>query len=303
MRDGNPSSTTTRPNSQAQKGQTTLMSKTKQLIGLLSSLGIITLALAAVTAPSASAVTLKVCKKVPASLKGLWKTSEECDTTKYETEGKFAWAWPTNNGTETVYCVLGGTSFTDDLCEDSGSGPFLERTTKEAFPKLEASLSLPQLKTTIGGLPANLHCTGGSFTGQPLTQTLLSGGAITYTGCDSSITNCELDSPGEPTGIIKTKPLDVVLDSLTLANFEPEEASTFVEIKILGSSCAAKVTLPIKGEQMCAIGGPVSPSLPALLHLLECAASGSNLKLGSEPATYESTAHVKVAGDLWWKIN
>jgi hypothetical protein len=267
------------------------------------------LALTALTTTPASALTkgavvLKVCKKVPSGLKGLWETTEECKGTKYAENGKFAWAWPSKAG-ETTYCVLGGKTFTESLCETSGSGPFLEVTTKEAFPKLEGALLLSLLKSSVAGLKTTIDCTTGTFAGQPLTVTLLSGGIIKYEGCTiSALAKCEIQSVGGTPGNITTKALDSVLNSETLINFSPEAESKFVELEIVGSSCAEKSTkLPIKGEQMCAIGGPVSPSTPALLHLIECAASGSNLKLGEEKATYEGVTHVKVEGNQWWKIN
>ncbi len=287
------------------------MPRARRLLGTLLTLGLAALALTAIAAPPASALeeptALKVCKKVPAGLKGLWKTSEECDTTNYETGGAFAWSWPLNGGEDTDYCVLGGTEYTEALCGNGGSGPFKQvKLAGEKFPEYEGILLLSLLKSTIGVTSTTIDCTSGTFKGQPLTPTLSSKVKILYQNC-SVVTpaKCTIKSPGLTTGEISTTGLDAKLLSLSLVQFTPEAESTFATLEYgnKGSeTCTIKETVPVKGKQKCQTGS--DPALPLLLHLIECFPSGGELTLGtgSTVAKYEGTAHVKIAGNLWWKL-
>ncbi len=289
------------------------MPRARRLLGTLLTLGLAALALTAIAAPPASALSeptaLKVCKKVPAGLKGLWKTSAECDTTNYETSGAFAWSWPLNGGTATDYCVLGGTEYTEALCGNGGSGPFKQvELPTEQFPEYEGVLLLSLLTSTIGVTTTKLDCKSGTFKGQPLTPTLSSGVKILYQEC-SVVTpaKCEIKSEGLPNGEIATKSLDAKLLSLSLVQFTPEANSTFAELEYVKKGgtepCSiSEEPIPVKGSQKCQTGS--DPALPLLLHLIECFPSGGSLTLGtgSTVAKYEGTAHVKIKGDLWWKL-
>ncbi len=288
------------------------MATAKRLPGTLLTLGLTALALTAIAAPPASALSeptaLKVCKKVPAGLKGLWKTSEECDTTNYETSGAFAWSWPLNGGKDTDYCVLGGTEYTEALCGNGGSGPFEQVTlANEKFPEFEATLLLSLLTSTVGVTTTKIVCKTGTASGQPLTPTLGSNIKVLFQNCAVvAPAKCEIKSVGLPAGEISTRPLDAKLLSLSLVQFTPETASTFMELEYVNKGsekCAiSSGSIPVKGSQKCQTGS--DPALPLLLHLLECFPSGGSLTLGtgSTVAKYEGTAHVKGAGDLWWKV-
>jgi hypothetical protein len=255
----------------------------------------------ALTAPTA----LKVCKETPHTT-GLWN-SNECGGSSVSA-GRFAWAWPTNHGTETVYCVLGGAKFTEALCGHEGTGPFGEETVAEKFPKFQGELLLSILTATVASLPTAIDCKAGTFGGQPLSPTLASGVKIEYSSCIvTKPEKCIVRSyePSEATGKIATRSIDWKQLSLTEVEFTPEAEGTFAHLEYSGAKCSVnEVKVPVDGIQKCRFGGPASASTPALLHLIECFTSGSKLTLGPGPekATYEGTAHVKVEGDLWWKI-
>ncbi len=289
------------------------MATAKRLPGTLLTLGLAALALTAIAAPPASALSeptaLKVCKNVSGlGLKGLWN-SNECTGTSV-TSGEYAWSWPQKEGKETVYCVLGGTEFTEALCGTGGGGPFKEAgLSSEKFPEYEGVLLLSLLTSTIGITTTKIDCKSGTFSGQPLTPTLSSKVKLLYQECSVvQPTKCEVKSsnPVEPAGTISTTPLDAKLLSLSLVQFTPEAESTFANLEYVNKgseTCTIEKTqIPVKGSQKCQTGA--DPALPLSLHLIECFPSGGSLTLGtgSTVAKYEGTAHVKIAGDLWWKI-
>lgn len=278
------------------------MSRARCLFGLVLSAGLVVLVLGAFGASSASAAPkLKVCVEVPSGQKGLWNNNH-CNGTN-EVTGTFAWAWPENNGAGTVYCLLGGTEFSEALCELGGNNKFQEVSfPNRPFPRWLGVLLLSVLVGHAATIATELHCEGGSFSGQPATLTLSIENAVDYTGCTvSKPANCEVSSPGAPLGLIKTKELNGLLESLTLVNLTPKTESLFVDVLYSGSSCSLKnKTFEIKGSQMCEFN-PGSNE-PALIHLLNCKKSGSALTLGTEHAEYEGLVHIHFPGLPAWKI-
>jgi hypothetical protein len=266
------------------------------------------LAVGALAASSASALAgpaIKVCKPVVAG--GLYPTAAgstvgHCLESENTVSGSWAWAWPENGGKNTIYCVLKAGSFTEGLCETGPSGKFSELLREEPFPKLDGPLLLSVLTSSAAGLELKIHCLSGNFAAQPATTTLLTKTLLTYKECEvQKVPNCTVSGGTGGAGTIITEPLDSVLLSLTAIDFKPETGTAFVVLAFGGSSCALKSVKPeITGEQQCGFGAGVSE--PALLHLVECKTTGSKLKLGLEPATYEGVAHVLVEGSLWWKI-
>jgi hypothetical protein len=246
---------------------------------------------------------LRACKKLPSGYKGLWNSST-CEGTKVSS-GEYAWAWAEGAGGETNYCVLGGSGYTEDLCETGGSGSFLIRSTNEPFPKLYGLLLLSSLHSKVAGAAALVTCEAGQTEGQPLAGSLISGLTLEYTGCSvQKPAKCSIAGPpGGTTGIIKTKTLIGELEGLEV-NFRPASGTTWVELEYKNKGTETcplngdKVTL--SGAQSCADSG--HPETPALDHTIECKGSGSSLKLGTEPATYEGLAHVHLLGNLSWQI-
>jgi hypothetical protein len=270
-------------------------------------------------ASGATAPALKWCAKAPAGEKGLWSI-DTCDpkTTgqKDEVGGAYAWAWA-DTTESTLYCVLGGTSFEDELCEHSGShNAFLEILRKVVPPSVDATVLLSILKSKIAGAENIIDCTGGNSEGQGASATLQIKELITYTGCTSvKPTKCVVTNKGGTEGTIITNSLEAHLQSLQLVLFEPEGSKVFVEIEYKNKGTEAcslnKELLPVEGTQSC--DWEPAAQLPALDHLLNCKATGSSLKLGSNTATYEGLNHVHLessasgiaAGELqlpYWKI-
>lgn len=221
-------------------------------------------------------------------------------------KGEWALSWANNGGKNTVYCVLGGTEFTEDLCFTGGSGPFGKvEVANEAFPNLEGALLLSVLVGHAAGTPTTIHCEGGKFKGNSSTQTLNTGTFITYTGCTvSAPAKCEVSIPGGTAGTLETKGLNGEQASAAspLVNFTPEANSKFIEIEYKGSECALKGNVfPISGSQMCTFNAGSTTTL-AVLQLLKCVKSESALKLGSEKAEYEGLTHIKFVGEPFWKV-
>jgi hypothetical protein len=257
-------------------------------------------ALGVSSASAATAPALKVCKKVPSGEKGLWNSSN-CGGTSV-VSGEYAWSWADNGGKATIYCLLGGTKFTEALCEGAGTGPFGEVLKAEPFPKLLGLLLLSVLIGHAATIATELDCKDGDFSGTGSTATLTIGTTITYLACTVvKPANCEVGNKGGTAGTIKTEGLNGLLESLKLVNFTPEVASLFVEVEYKGASCSLKEkAFPIKGSQMCEFG--TAAQTPAVEQLLNCKKTESSLTLGTESATYEGLTHIHFEGLPYWKI-
>ncbi len=285
------------------------MSKIKCMLGLALVAALTAFALSAFAATSATAATapaLKVCKLVPSSLKGLWGVGEPaCASSNYVENGEYAWSWADAGGTATFYCVLGGTKFTDALCEHPGTGNFGEALVVEEFPKELGLLLKSTLLGELIGVKTEIICTEGTFGAQPSTATLAIKIVIKYTGCTiPKPANCEPGNPGKTAGTIETEPLVGHLQSLKLVVFLPETGTTFVEIEYklpAGVNCVLHGQIfPIKGTQSCDF--EPSAQTPAIDHLLVCKKTGSLLKFGTEKSTYEGVVHIHLEGLPYWKI-
>jgi hypothetical protein len=281
------------------------MSGAKIASGLAMSalLTVLAFNIAIASAETFSPLALNVCKKVPAGEKGLWNTSN-CGGTNVAS-GEYAWSVADNAGKATIYCALGGSAFTEDLCSKLGSsGPFKEKLSAEAFPKLLGAGGLAVFKASIASLKTEVDCKKNEFSGQPATARLLIQARITFLECKSTKpANCEVNSVGEPAGTIASTGLvGEPSSSLTSVSFHPESGTTFTEIEATGASCALKGTkLPVTGSQTCEFEATAAES--AQEHALICKASGSKLKLGSETATAEGDANVMVEGGLFWQMS
>jgi hypothetical protein len=77
--------------------------------------------------------------------------------------------------------------------------------------------------------------------------------------------------------------------------------TNFTEIKITGSSCVAKGTFAVTGEQTCS--GPEG-MVALVTHILNCNAEATTLKLGSEPARLTGELKISLSGTnkgkVWW---
>jgi hypothetical protein len=77
--------------------------------------------------------------------------------------------------------------------------------------------------------------------------------------------------------------------------------TNFTEIKITGSSCVAKGTFAVTGEQTCS--GPEG-MVALVTHVLNCNAEATSLKLGTEPARLTGELKVSLSGadsgGTWW---
>jgi hypothetical protein len=280
-----------------------VMVRARSVLRLVLSAGLAVLVLGALGVSSASAATapaLKVCKKVPSGEKGLWNSSN-CGGTSVAS-GEYAWSWADNGGAATIYCLLGGTKFTEALCEGAGTGPFGEVLKAETFPRLLGLLLLSTLIGHAATIATELDCKDGDFSGTGATATLTINTTITYLACTVvKPANCEVGNVGGAAGTIKTQELNGLLESLTLVNFTPAAASLFVEVEYKGSSCSLKADkFPIKGSQMCEFG--TAAQTPAVEQLLNCKKTASSLTLGTEPATYEGLTHIHFEGLPYWKV-
>ena len=247
---------------------------------------------------------LSICKKVPSGQKGLWNASN-CEGA-YAGTGAYAWSWA-GSSTTTVYCVLGGSKYSDPLCDNEVGTPkaFGETTATEVPPKL---LGL-QLKSTLAGevslTKTEISCTDGQFTGQPTSATVEAKVKITYTGCTvAKPEHCEIGNPSEPAGTIQTKELSGRLVSLKLVEFAPESGTIFAEIEYklpAGVDCVLHgKTVKFEGSQSC--DWEPAAQTPAQDHLLNCKKTGSKLKFGGGSATYEGLTHIHLEGLPYWKI-
>jgi hypothetical protein len=274
--------------------------------GLVVLCSLTVLVVSAVGAASASAANpfekpaVKVCKAVPAGLLGLFSESH-CLTNVVA--GSYAWATPANGGTETWYCVLKGHEYEDDLCQDSGSGPFLPVLVDELFPKQLGLGGLSVLKGEAVGIKTTIDCKENTFNGQPETGRVTGKAKITYTGCTViAPANCEIRSVGLlGLGTIKTEPLKGLLLTDRLVDFHPETGTTFVELEYIGGSCLAAVANPAKveGQQMCTFEASILT--PKELHELFCNAGESELKFAGAKATYEGNVSIHFEGKPLWK--
>jgi hypothetical protein len=252
------------------------------------------------SALAASAPAARVCKKVPTGEKGLWNSSN-CEGTSV-VSGEYAWSWADNGGAATIYCLLGGTKFTEALCEGAGSGPFGEVLKAEPFPRLLGLLLLSVLVGHAATIATEADCKDGDFSGTGATATLTTNATITYLACSVvKPANCEVNVGAATGGTIKTEGLSGLLESLTLVNFRPEAASLFVEVEYKGSSCSLKEkTFPIKGSQMCEFG--TAAQTPGIEGLIDCKKTGSSLTLGTESLTSEGLIHGHLEGLPYWEI-
>jgi hypothetical protein len=260
--------------------------------------------LGAANASAESAPYLKWCALVPSTeLKGLWET-DKCEGTEYVVNGKYAWAWAASL-TETSYCVLGGSKFTENLCEHEGSGPFLIHTTKERPPTIQGVMLTSKLDLKVSGAESQISCTSGSSSGEAESAKETLKEPLTYTGCTVvKPTRCLVANEGGTAGTIDTELVRSKLQSLDAVLVEPESGTVFVtiEYKDKGTEeCALNaLKLELAGSQTCEWEAGLN--LASLDHLLNCKKTGSNLKFGANTATYEGVSHVHLSNDALWKI-
>jgi hypothetical protein len=257
----------------------------------------------AANASAESAPYLKWCALVPSGLKGLWE-SDKCEGASVAS-GKYAWAWAASL-TEISYCVLGGGKFTEALCETSGSGPFLIHTTKEKPPAIQGVMLTSTVDLKVSGVTSEIKCTGGSSSGEAESAKETIKASLKYTGCTSAKpAKCEVNSEGGTAGTIETVALRSKLESLQLVLVEPEAGTVFVTLEYKNKGveeCALNaVKFEVTGTQTCEWEAGVTTVI-SLDHLLNCKATGSNLKFGGNAGTYEGVGHVHLSNDALWKI-
>jgi hypothetical protein len=260
--------------------------------------------LGAASASAESAPYLKWCALVPSGLIGLYE-KDTCEGVSVS-NGKYAWAWAASL-TETSYCVLGGHSFEDGLCElASSGGPFLIHTTKERPPLIQGIILTSILTGKVAGTETLINCSGGSSSGEAENAKESVKEPLKYTGCTvvKPTTKCLADNVGGTAGTIETLPLKSTLTGLDTVSFAPESGTVFVEIEYKDKGteeCVLNETkAKVTGSQTCEWAAGLN--LASLDHLLNCTKANSNLKFGGNTATYEGVNHVHLSNDALWKI-
>jgi hypothetical protein len=160
--------------------------------------------------------------------------------------------------------------------------------------KISIQSETAELKTTIAKEKVTIWCDKDAGKGF-----LLSGGKSSG---EIEFTQCRLlDKNGNILGACTvSEPILVKFVDQLVGEHEdeikPEPGEPFVNITVGGSLCALKGTFATTGTQTCEIPNPMQ-SLEE--HQLECLPAGSNLKFGTEAATFKSNEHIHIPGAQW----
>jgi hypothetical protein len=159
------------------------------------------------------------------------------------------------------------------------------------------------LESVIATQKVLIKCTKNSGTG-----TLEAGGKakgeLTFETCKLFTVNSTTHVAEESAVCAVANPVSKILGQLEAGNtlvVLKANGTNFTEIKITGSSCVAKGTFAVTGEQTCS--GPEG-MVALVTHALNCNAESTTLKLGTEPARLTGTLNVSLSGTnkgkAWW---
>lgn len=205
--------------------------------------------------------------------------------------------------------AAGKGKFSEPTCTTPGSPEEWELEDTQVPAKVAGASkaeSVSKLKSELDGVAITIACNKNKVAGDLETEGKSSNTKITYEGCaieGSWAKKCEV--PG-------TIPTNSLKDHLSSSGriedtFEPEAAGgNFVEIEIKaipGKTCSIATTYPITGSQTCEVDtSNTNAETFKEEHETICKTSGSDLKLGPEPATYEGSDVVKLEGGGYWAV-
>jgi hypothetical protein len=266
--------------------------------------GLATLALG-VLAPSAMAAAftepvMMACKTVSS---GGTFSNGEC---KAGTSGSFAWGVASGGGTETTYCVLGGSAFSDSLCSaSSGSGPYKEQAVASAFPEFVGTGAAGSFSVTISSTLVEVACTGVHILGQPSTGKVVIKGKWELTGCVvNKPAHCAVLSPGASTGAVVTKPIKAELTSKFEIELTPEGGTTFLELEFVnnGGTCTVARSETVTGTEPCQLESAPAIEEAKTEHELNCGPLGG-LMVGSSSVVFSTGSEASFVGTPRWRVH
>jgi hypothetical protein len=156
--------------------------------------------------------------------------------------------------------------------------------------KLEGTSGVSILKSTVLTKEVEIECTADTIS-VTAEDSGKSKGELHFTNCKvNKPAGCKVTEPivAKFTDQLNTPPA-AITDTFTGSG----TAEEFTAIKITG--CALEGTYKIKGKQTCSFDANIGTD--QVEHEVICTFAGSALKLGSEPATFSSTAKVHVVDD------
>jgi hypothetical protein len=193
--------------------------------------------------------------------------------------------------------------FSSAFCNVLGAGEWeLNSSTAAGTPLLlGVPLDPSTFKATAASIPTTISCLTGKLLAQPEATGVLSGGRSEYTNCTvEKPSGCTVTEPivGNFTGKTITTPTDKVLFIGSKGTATTKEIFTEIEYKVC--SALAGKTFPVHGQQYCeGLSGILTLKI---LQTLECRATESSLKMGSEPATYENRVSLDATSKEYWAI-
>lgn len=248
----------------------------------------------AASASSASAQRFIRCAKVeqikpPNQGKtGVFKTSS-CKEEGAPKEYAFAFPGPAG---KLIFCLEGGT-FKDNRCSMGGGTAFGEYESEVANPEVEGTSGQSVLESEVGGSKIKIECEEDSFKGTLEAEGKSKGKIEFKKGCKvATPSGCGVSEPilAEFSGQLTSTPEDEFTGS--------GSGEEFAKIKI--TKCTLKGTYSVKGKQLCKLDNTYATLQEE--HELICEKSGSKLKLETEPASFSSTAKIKLVGGGNWAI-
>ncbi len=219
---------------------------------------------------------------------------------------EYAIATPTSAGL-LFFCLWNSGKkgvYKEGRCQESGS-PFEYEWFKSdiGVQRLVGESGKSIIKTKVSGVEVEVECSSDKFTTTPLPEGESTEGRIEFSGCVvRKPANCAVGTPltaefNDTIGETEShEPTELMTGDL------PEGESTFLEFELKnkeGATCALKGTkIRLSGMETCEYDGKIT--LMEDMHEIICKASGSSLKYGSEPSSFEGTEKVKTEnGDPW----
>ncbi len=244
-----------------------------------------------------------LCHKVPTEKN--FGTFEDSGCSKEKREGAYVLGYADDSSALWLCVKKEPGLYTDAFCNGFGSGSFEQESKREATPELlGVSLDTATLKSSVAGVGATISCVNGTFKAQPEENGALSEGKLEYTGCRApKPVGCTVKEPIIGTFNGQLLAADKVLFiGNKIAEDTAKSPETFVEITYENnSSCLVKnQTFPVHGQQYCE--GAVGISTLKSSQTLICKATGSSLKLGGEPATYENEVGLDATSKEDWAV-
>jgi hypothetical protein len=163
---------------------------------------------------------------------------------------------------------------------------------KEAIGKVKGTSGISRLESKLAGKAITIRCGKDKFSGT-LEESGASKATIEYEECSlEGASGCVVPP-------ITAKVLDRLVESekATADEFFEKEGEGFATVVV--EVCALKSSSKVTGAQICAL--PKGTEL-AVKHKIECATSGSKLKLGKEEAKYSGIAEVEFEEGKEWDV-